>query len=441
MTSDNTVILGAGLAGLSAAYHLEEAGMRDWVILEREEKVGGLCRSLSYPGGFTFDHSIHILYSDDKYAGELIQRLLGENLIIQKRESWVYSSRTYTPYPWQANTHGLPADVVKDCLLGVIRATYEKNGDPPPTNFAEWCHATFGEGFSRHFMLPYNRKLWATDLENMTDAWIRDRVLTPKLADVIDGAIQRSEKDYGPNRVFWYPKTGGMESLPKGFLRYLDPEKIRLRTEVAEIDWQKRVVKTRDGQEFGYENLISSLPLPAVNRYLRPEPPEGARRAAGRLEHNTVYAINLAVRRPELLPYHWVYFPEEKYLLHRISFPKNFSPAMVPEGWSSITVELSAGSSGRQVPTGDALAERIIAELREAEIIGADDHVETKSVVKLNPAYVIFNHTHRDDVDCLHDFLRTNAIIPCGRFGEWEYFNMDHSILSGRKAALSTVAV
>jgi UDP-galactopyranose mutase len=436
--SFEAVILGAGLAGLSAAYHLNEMGCRGWVILERSDRVGGLCKSLKYDGGFTFDQSIHILYSSDPYASELIKKLLDGNLNVHKRESWVYSRGVFTPYPWQANTHGLPVEIVKECLMGVIKATYEKNGKQPSVNFEEWCFATFGDGLAKHFMIPYNTKLWAIDLKGMTDAWIKDRVMTPLLDEVVEGALHRPKRDYGPNSVFWYPEKGGIEALPRGFLPYLDKKKIFLNTGVEKIFWEEKCVLTADGGKMHYKKLISSLPLPVIMKQLEPVVSPDLRDAAGSLEHNKVYAVNIAVKREKLSPYHWVYYPEEKYLLHRISFPGNFSAYMTPGGWSSITVEISA-SKYRQIPAGAKLIERVIADLRESKMVMDDDIVEVKSVLVLNPAYVVYNHNHRGSVDKLHQFLRENEIFPCGRFGEWEYLNMDHSILSGKIAVESIV--
>ena len=432
-TTRDFLILGAGLAGLSAAYHIDQRGGADWTILEKSDRAGGLCKSIQYDGGFTFDQSIHILYSADPYATELIKRLLNGNLSIQKRESWVFSHDVYTPYPWQANTYGMPSKIIAECLLGVIKATYEKNTQDDPANFEEWCHATFGEGFSRNFMIPYNQKLWAVDPKEMTDAWIKDRVMTPPLNEVIEGALCRQDKGYGPNSVFWYPQEGGIESLPKGFSALLDNAGIFLNTEADKILWQEKRVVCRDGKDWQYKQLVSTLPLPLLVKGLEPEIDPTLQDAAGRLVYNTVYAVNLAVQRQNISPYHWVYFPENKYLLHRISYPGNFSPSMVPAGWSSITVEVSASPS-REVPTGDKLIERVLADLKDAKVLLDGEQVEVVSVLTLKPAYIIYNHDHRSSVDSLHDFLKENSIYSCGRFGEWEYLNMDQSILSGKRA-------
>ena len=431
---DNTLILGAGLAGLSTAYHLDKAGQSDWQILESFSRSGGLCRSIEYESGFTFDHSIHILYSADPYATELIKGILKDNLLIQKREAWVNSFGEYTPYPWQANTYGLPADVIKQCLDGVEKATKEAGTAPEPKNFRQWCFKTFGEGLAKHFMVPYNTKLWAIDLDEMTDAWIRDRVLTPSIDEVREGSLRRQEKSFGPNSVFWYPESGGIESLPAGLMKRIDASKVSFNTTVKKILWKEKLVIDSNGERRPYEKLVSTLPLPRLAELLDPALPADISEAAGRLVYNRVYAVNIAVKRTDISTYHWVYYPEEKYIFHRISFPGNFSSTMVPGGWSSITVEIS-GSKTRTVPKGQELVDEVVKGLREAKVLSETDGAKHISTMVLNPAYVIYNHTHRSDVDSLHSFFKDNAIYPCGRFGDWEYLNMDHSILSGKRAA------
>ena len=423
-------IIGAGLAGLSAAYHLKD----NYIILEKENRIGGLCRT-EFIDGFGFDYAIHILYSSDPYATDLIQsKLLKDNLIIQPRSSWIYSKGVYTLYPFQANTYGLPVETIKECLLGVIAATYE-NRHRNTKNFEEWVYATFGKGIAKHFMVPYNKKQWAIDLKKMSDAWIRDRVLTPSLDEVIEGALTDQERKFGPNADFWYPKEGGIEALPQGFLKLLDESKIHLNSEVAKIHWKRRkVILENDAEEYAYDKLIYTLPLSKLIDLMSPEVPAEVKEAVERLEYNTIYGINLAVKREGISDKHWIYFPEDKYLFHRISFPMNFSPSMVPNGWSSITVEVSE-SRYKEIPKGKELVKRIIDDLIMAKVIKEVDPIELKSILVLDPAYVIYTLAHREDVDIIHLFLETNNIFNCGRFGKWEYLNMDHVLLSGKEVA------
>jgi UDP-galactopyranose mutase len=126
MTRDKTVIVGAGPTGLSAAYHLGD----DVVLLEREERVGGWCRSI-VDNGFTFDYAGHIMFSNDPYVHEMYKLLLGDNVHWQDREAWVYSKGVFTRYPFQGALYGLPADVIKECIMGAVEARFGSLDEQP----------------------------------------------------------------------------------------------------------------------------------------------------------------------------------------------------------------------------------------------------------------------------------------------------------------------
>ncbi len=437
----STVIIGAGLTGLSAAYHLSN----NYILLEKEDRIGGLCRSITIDG-FTFDHSIHILYTTNQYAASLIKNvLLKGNLISQQRESWVYSKGVYTEFPFQANTYGLPPEVIVECIMGLIKAKHENGYPTPPKNFKEWIYCTFGEGVAKHFMIPYNKKVWAIDPALMDFGWIAERVPQPSIESILLGALQPAQKKIGFNNDFWYPKEGGIEALPRGFLPYL--KNLNLNSIVTKIYAKNRklVIKRKDHQEdsLGYDRIISTLPLPVIIQLLD-EVPEGVRKATIQLQGNSVYAVNIGIQG-EVDPacyqklsvnprkFHWIYFPEESFTLHRLSFPKNFSPSMCPDGMSSIQVEVSC-SHHRPVDK-NTLFDVVTDELYRAGILRSNNKIVLKHIMTLSPAYVIYDLNHRKNVNLIIEFLKGINIYSCGRFGQWEYLNMDHSILSGKKAA------
>ncbi|GAI97064.1 unnamed protein product, partial [marine sediment metagenome] len=147
-------ILGAGLAGLSAAYHLDG----EHLILERDRDVGGLCKSVNI-GGYVFDYAPHILFTRDDYVRTLFEGLLKGNLFRHTREAYIYLGGAYVRYPFEANLNTLPEEIIQECIDGVMnRKTTES------TNFEEWIYTTFGDGIARHYMVPYNRKIWKYDL-------------------------------------------------------------------------------------------------------------------------------------------------------------------------------------------------------------------------------------------------------------------------------------
>ncbi len=236
-----TAILGAGIAGMSAALHLK----KDYAIFEQAERIGGLCCTENF-GGFLFDRSIHILYTRQPYAKKFITGLLGSNFSLRPKYSYIYSHGVYTAYPYQSNTFGLPHDVVVRNLMGLIEATYTKP-QREPRNFKEWAYATFGAGITEEFFLPFNYKVWAIDQEEMSYDWIADRVLTPPIKTAIEGAIAPSKGEYGPNAKFWYPKKGGMESLPRAMGAHLNDESVHTFARVKTIHVAKHMLEFEDG--------------------------------------------------------------------------------------------------------------------------------------------------------------------------------------------------
>jgi len=416
------LILGAGVTGLSAAYHLKD----DYIILEKESRVGGLCRTEVYDG-FVFDHAIHVLFTDDEYALRLIREvLLNGEYHAQPRESWIYSNGVFTEFPFQANLYGLPFDVVNECVVGLISAKRNKDNGKP-RNFEEWIYGTFGKGIAKHFMIPYNWKAWGYDVKEMDYKWIDGRVPMPNIEEIVEGALRRTKKKYGGNKNFWYPQQGGIESVAKGFLPYI--KNLQLNAHVTRIDASAKVVEVNGQEQINYEQLISTLPLPALVRLIEDVPIEVAQ-TARQLKYNIVHTVNIGVGRANIAPYHWVYFPEEEFVFHRISFPMNVHPSNAPEGTSSIMAEISESQWKSVNPK--TLVQDTLAGLHKAGILREDDTILFSSVQTLNPAYVIFDLEHRKNVDLIQHYLESLDISSCGRFGAWEYLNIDQAIIQAK---------
>lgn len=417
-------ILGAGLAGLSAGFHLAEP----FEIFESAHEVGGVAGSTTI-GNFTFDHAIHVLYTKDPYASKLIRSLLGDNFCEHDRKAWIYSNKTFTQYPYQTNMLGLPAGVVRENLHGLYRA--RTIGNSSPQNFEEWILATFGEGIARNFMFPFNRKLWAADLRTMGFQWIADRVPEPDIAAIVRGAFLDQQDHFGPNATFWYPRYGGTSALPKAFLHYVPP--VRTGKSCIGIDSGKRTLQFQNEESFPFEMLISTLPLPLLISMLS-DVPERITIHARKLRSNRVMTVNLGIARENISDAHWIYVPESQFEFHRLSFPMNFSDSLVPKGTSSIMAEISASSTKPSEYRG--IVDRTIAGLQRIGILRRNDTILCSGVTTIDPAYVIYGTNHEETVSEIQEYLRSVGIISCGRFGEWKYLNMDQAILSGKRAAV-----
>src|SRR4051812_47728451 len=155
MAHVRTLILGGGMSGLSCAYHLKS----EYQLWEKSDEPGGLSRSIKQDG-FVYDHTGHLLHLRHPYTVDLIPKLLGDNIVKNERNAWIYSHGVATRYPFQANTYGLPQRVIKECVTGLIEAQLRSTTpSQEPESMRRWVLRTFGKGFGKHFFFPYNEKL------------------------------------------------------------------------------------------------------------------------------------------------------------------------------------------------------------------------------------------------------------------------------------------
>ncbi len=477
----STVVIGAGPTGLSAAYHLGQ----DAILLEKESRVGGWCRSIE-DKGFTFDFAGHIMFSNDPYVHDMYKLLLGDNVHWQNREAWIYSKNVYTRYPFQGALYGLPPEVIKECITGAIESRFGSIGKKPktnghsalpvsssasvckaesitdccadgvmeasadlakkpktdlssePRNFEEFIYKVWGAGIAKHFAIPYNKKIWAVPLDEMETSWLGGRVPLPDLEEMIEGALSPVPRPMGPNARFGYPLRGGFQSLMNGFLPHLKGD-LRLNTTVRKVCARAHKVTLSDGQVIPYEFLISTMPLPLLVRALGDEVPAELREAASLLRHTSVRCVNIGVGRENLTEKHWIYYPEDSSVFHRIFVQGNASPYCNPAGGFGLTCEITYSPYKPLPCDGDDLIQLCIEHCRKVGFFGGNDPILTANQVDMPYAYVIYDHGRSANVNALRDWLLKHDIVLSGRYSEWEYYNSDHAFLAGRKAA-QTVA-
>ena len=425
MSGQRIVIIGGGLAGTSAGYHLAE---HDPVIFEKESEIGGLCRSFTQDG-FTFDCTGHLIHLRNAYTKELVAKLLPDAFDAHERRAAIHSKATTTPYPFQANTYGLPPEVVKECVIGFVESM-QAHTNGGPKNFHEWVLQTFGTGIANHFMLPYNEKFWRQDLRNITADWVSWAIPKPTLEEVINGALGLTNKGMGYNPKFIYPKNGGIDCLPQALAKPV--RRVVMNESVEYIDPKKKYVRMTSGAEEPYDVLISTLPLPVAYRMLK-HTPDSLQDAAQKLHAISVLNINLGVNRPDIHDQHWVYFPEDQYTFSRVGFPMNFSKAAGPAGASSMYIEIT--HDPKEKINVDEATERSICDLQKCGILQKSDQVLTRHVLDIRYAYVVFDEHRQAHLQSLIDYMQSLGIYTAGRYGQWEYYSMEDSILSGKKAA------
>ena len=422
------VILGAGLAGLSAAYHLK----REHVLLEKESRPGGLVRTESQ-NGFHFDYTGHFLHFRTQECKDLVlKKILKRNQSSHVRRSSIYSHGTMTRYPFQANTLGLPQSVVQECLRGLLWARYRHKRKKKYADFLSWIMATSGPGIARHFMVPYNTKIWTVPPHQMTPEWIGRFVPQPQVDDFLQGALLDEERGMGYNATFHYPKKGGIEALSRGFAAGI--EDLYTQCAVTRVILRHKLVEVRGEYQIPYSDLVSTLPLPVLIRLMGDEVPSGVQQAARRLRWNSVYNINLGLDREDTGQAHWVYFPEKQFPFYRVGFPSRINGAgMAPRGKSSLNAEVSVRQGARV--SARVLVGRVKQGLVWAGLLRRGERLLAEKVLFIPHAYVIYDREHRANVALIQRFLRTKGIRSIGRYGSWEYSAMEDAMLAGKRAA------
>ena len=425
------LIAGGGLAGLSCARELDKASS-PYLLVEKEENTGGLCRTI-LDKGFTFDYTGHFLHFQKPEIKKWVLNLVGKELKTRTRHAVIYSQGTYSEYPYQENNAGLFSGTIRENVLGYLEAVLHQrfSGIRPieARDFKSWCLQAFGPGLSKHFMFPYNEKLWKVPLQKLTTHWMGRFVPSARILEVLEGAFARKASQSGYNATFLYPDKGGISILPGAIARNLP--NLWTGAGIQKLDLSKRKATLTSGLEVEYQTLVSSLPLTRLAAMTSGLPP-ALSRSAKRLQATSIYNINLGIRGKQPVPYSWVYFPEKEFGFHRAGSVSACVPTVAPKGHASIYVEFSYRGTK---PDAGKLGNHAIQKLMELGWIKSRKEIVTRVDLDLPGAYVIYDD-HRDQaVSNLLSFYRKNRVLPVGRYGRWEYGSMESAIEQGIGAA------
>ena len=424
---DDNIILGAGLAGLSACYHT-----KDTVVYEASSFPGGHARS-TIINGFIFDFGIHVLHTKNNSVLKILEDI-GVDLLNVERNAWIYSNNTYTRYPFQANTYGLPPDIIKDCLIGFIENKHTK--DHTIENYKEWILHMFGEGYASHFMLPYAEKFWGVKPEELNTDWVNVRHPRPSIEEVISGALMDQKKGFGVNSTFRYPLNGGYGKLADQFASKLKG-RVKYKMKATFLDPINKKIVFNNKLEVNYNKILSTLSLPSILSIIK-NVPEYILQASELLRSNSFIVVNIGINKPDLTDKSWVYFSDENISFVRASFPANLSKNCVPNGTSSISLEISHGPVKFNTESDSEIIEKAISDLIKIGILSGKEEILFAKCERIKNAYVVFDENRKPSVEIIHNYLEEIGVVPSGRFGMWAYLWSDESIINGKVAGTRT---
>lgn len=427
----DTLILGGGLAGLSTAYHLGARGLRSRLVVEAKASVGGTAGSVT-TGAFTFDYTGHLLHLHDPYGQALILDLLKDNLASHTRKAWIYSQGAFTRYPFQANTRGLPAKTVAECVAGFLETVHRPRPPVKNQDFLSWSRATFGEGITRRFMQPYNQKLWRLPLPKLTTEWQGRFVPKPSASEVVYGALTENNALFGYNASFRYPIRGGIQSLPDALAGRLEPGVVRTESSVTAVDLREKVAQVAGLGEVRYERLVNTLPLNVFLDLATPLPID-VKAARKDLRWNTVWNLNIGIDRPAPADKHWIYYPEKRFPFYRVGYSSNFSPNLAPEDHAALYLEATRPGGVRV--NREKLEAAMIKGLREAGLLRRSDDISAKIWMPVPVGYVVYDRARTPAVDAIFRYFAALGVESIGRYGGWKYSFMEETILDGKRCA------
>ncbi len=426
------LVIGAGPTGLGAGRRLAELQETSFLLLEAQNHAGGLASSRVDQAGFTWDLGGHVVFSHYDYFDRLVEEMLAGEFLTHQRESWVFASGAWVPYPFQNNIRHLPRELAWECVRGLLP---ELRPQADPANFREWILRVFGPGVARLFMLPYNFKVWATPPELMAFQWIGERVSVIDLERVLENLIlQRDDVSWGPNNTFRFPLHGGTGRIFSRLAGTLG-ERILYNQKVASIDPEAKVARTESGLEIRYQALLNTGPLDLLVRDLIASPTGVAAEAAGRLEHNSVHVAGLGVDGVNPDSRCWMYFPDADSPFYRVTNFHNYSPNNAARPGQQRAFMCEVSSSPRKPEDPDTVIDRSIRGLLGAGLMlpGDEERITSRFRIDLEYGYPVPSLGRDAALGLIQPWLESMDIYSRGRFGGYKYEvgNMDHSVMQG----------
>ena len=429
MSTPNIVVLGSGMAGFGAAYHLHQEGVAP-VMYDKNAYYGGHTTSFRYESGFLYDVGPHISFTKDTRIQELFADSVDqryETIQINLNNYW----RGYWPlHPVQLHLHGLPEDLIIKVVSDFVeeRAAPEK----PVKNYADWLYASFGRTFAENFPMKYTRKYHLTSADNMSTDWLGPRIYRPSLDEMLRGALSAAAPQVHYITHFRYPSDGGFMCYLK---KFVPMGNLRLNHEVVSIDPQARTVSFSNGTITSYDSLISSVPLPDLIRMIQGAP-QDVLEASERLACSTCVLVNIGVAREDISEAHMTYFYDEDISFARLGFPHMLSARNAPPGTGSIQAEVYFSKKYKPLSgSPEDWIDPVIRDLHRCGLLRDDDQILSRKAMLLPYANVIFDLDRADALKTVHGYLDDLGIAYCGRYGDWGYMWTDESFKSGELAA------
>ena len=446
---DNVIVLGAGLAGISASFHV---GHDRCQVFEKNFYPGGHIRT-EFLDGFTWDEGPHISFTKYPYVREMFEKNVDGEFLEYPVETTNYFHGHWVPHPAQSNLYAVPQPLREKCVKDFL-AIRQSEEDYVPNDYGDWLRFAFGDTFAHTFPSAYTRKYWTTEPENLSTDWVGKRMYFPSVEDVTEGAKAPLPQQTHYIKKIRYPRRGGYMAYAN---RMVEGSHIHYHHQLVRISFQERKLYFSNEQQTSFDKLVSTLPLPLLIQYS--DAPPRIHEAANRLSCSALLIVNVAAAHKTRRPENWIYVYDEDKYSTRINCTELLSPENAPTGKTGIQVEVYGSKYRPLTESHEKIAARVCDELIEMGVVkerGAIESVHTKWVPWAN---VIFDHQRREALNVIFEWLEQHGLLReeddlepitdwdkklaevtpapsqtlflAGRYAEWKYYWTDDCVLQG----------
>jgi protoporphyrinogen oxidase len=407
------LIVGGGITGLSFA---EAIHGDDYLICEALSDVGGYCQTIKQDG-FVWDYSGHFFHFRHKdIEAHLVNRIGRERVRTVAKESRIYYKGKLIDFPFQRNIHQLPYDEFIDCLVDLF-----ERDSATPRNFREMLYARFGKGITDRFLVPYNEKLYATDLSRLDVDAMGRFFPYADVSEIIRGFRKANNSSY--NATFTYPEGGAIEYV-RATQVGVQQDNILLNERIESIDLGRKIARTVK-REISFEHLINTAPFPKLLSLV------GLPHDPSIYTYNKVLVFNLGFDKKGPEKIHWVYIPERETSFYRIGFYDNIFDADRMSLYVEIGYPHDTALTAADI---DTMRNRVLDDLKRMGIVTTQRLVSWHQIV-LDPAYVHITQASLADVSQKKEILATRGAYSLGRYGSWTYCSIEDNIVEARRLA------
>jgi protoporphyrinogen oxidase len=421
------LVIGAGVSGLSFANWMRaEAAARqrpapEILVLEADSEPGGYCKTV-VQDGFVWDYSGHFFhFRDPGIEAWLRARMPGQEIRTVLKRSFIRFEGRDIDFPFQKNIHQLPRQDFIDCLVDLYfrdQDAAERRRDGGFGSFQEMLYARFGKSIAEKFLIPYNEKLYACDLDTLDPDAMGRFFPHADIGDIIANMRRPDNASY--NATFTYPLGGAIQYI-HALLRDLPAGAVQCDERLEAVDLRRQVART-SRREIGFRRLVSSAPFPALVRMC------GLAHEPSVFTWNKVLVFNLGFDRKGATEPHWIYVPGRALCFYRVGFYDN-----IMDG-DRMSLYIEIGAPRDAALDVEAMRGRVLADLERAGIVDGHRLVSSHSVV-LDPAYVHITQASRAAHRALTSILHAAGVYPVGRYGGWTYCSIEDNMLETRELA------